>query len=488
MKCLSCGSESKSEKNYCGDCGARLGPTQSQIEQFVDEVLPEKVEDSVAKYLAKNQKVIENELSETVVNRLFSWAKLLAYFCGVPLALLIFLVGKDYFQVRAFLKDSEKQIEQTTAAAKKNLTESATKAVSDTNSASLEANKKVAEIRLQLTSLTGEGEQIRTKYDQMEITIAKYQKLDDKLKELEQTIQTPGMVVKVSDGTRKLVPSSLPILLTATDGNNQVVFRSRVKGPLVQVRGLEFHNNFADNYSVLVSAPGYRDAGYYPVRVSPGTAPAVSLMLLPQNERFNFASISRLKQADPKLVAFLSTGLSETELENRYQSLVDSKQQILANLFNIVTTAKGVHFDHDELLDYLKELIWDNLAQDRIYAYADNSLLKKLDAALGSGGWYTESSIGLVLHPGATRIFQSYRAERTAIRIAINENDTRVIRNTTCFKVELSVFCDGVRPLGTLMEALQMPVEVAALAQRIFTWQVGWKLSYPAWRALIRLT
>src|SRR5713226_552910 len=42
---------------------------------------------------------------------------------------------------------------------------------------------------------------------------------------------------------------------------------------------VDFFDNFADNYTVLVSADGYRDAGFFPVKVSPKVLADLSVML-----------------------------------------------------------------------------------------------------------------------------------------------------------------------------------------------------------------
>jgi hypothetical protein len=77
MECHHCQAANSEGKKYCGDCGSQL--SAPSLRQEIEAAL---------KQLLKDQKVVEIELTEAIVNRLTGWAKTLAYFIGIPLVLL----------------------------------------------------------------------------------------------------------------------------------------------------------------------------------------------------------------------------------------------------------------------------------------------------------------------------------------------------------------------------------------------------------------
>src|SRR3954468_4310678 len=98
---------------------------------------------------------------------------------------------------------------------------------------------------------------------------------------------TASIKLNVYDGTRRLVSPDLDILITIRDGNLKQLFRDYHKGPTVNF-DVPFYNNFGDNYTVLVYAKGYSQAGFTPVKVSPHLPQVVDLMLLPKKAKFDF--------------------------------------------------------------------------------------------------------------------------------------------------------------------------------------------------------
>src|SRR5580704_19204554 len=98
-----------------------------------------------------------------------------------------------------------------------------------------------------------------------------------------------GLVtVNVFNGARQPVPQGTQILLTVHDGAQNQLFRNDVDGPSVKLE-LPFHNNFADDYSIVASADGYEQAGFQPVTIGPNAPVQLDLMLLPKNGAFHFA-------------------------------------------------------------------------------------------------------------------------------------------------------------------------------------------------------
>ncbi len=54
------------------------------------------------------------------------------------------------------------------------------------------------------------------------------------------------------------------------------------------ILNVDFFDNFADNYTVLISADGYRNSGFFPVKVSQRNIKELSLMLVPTAASFKF--------------------------------------------------------------------------------------------------------------------------------------------------------------------------------------------------------
>src|SRR5258708_6826095 len=115
MLCPACGSESPSEKKFCGDCGAALRdlPLTAVVERETERIIGAKL---------KDQKVVEVEIAQAIMSRLSEWAKLFGFFVGIPLALLALVLGflgistyRDFTsKVKAAKEDALKSLGDTT--------------------------------------------------------------------------------------------------------------------------------------------------------------------------------------------------------------------------------------------------------------------------------------------------------------------------------------------------------------------------------------
>src|SRR4051794_1548868 len=77
--------------------------------------------------------------------------------------------------------------------------------------------------------------------------------------------QSCGLTVNLFSGARMPFPATTEVLLTVIDGNQKEVHRDGHKASTITLDGLPFHDNFADNYTVLAWAKGYSQAGVTPV-------------------------------------------------------------------------------------------------------------------------------------------------------------------------------------------------------------------------------
>src|SRR5580704_9790213 len=96
------------------------------------------------------------------------------------------------------------------------------------------------------------------------------------------------VTVNVFNGARQPMPRGTQILLTVRDGAQNQLFRDFVDGPSMKLE-LPFHNNFADNYTIIAFAKGYEQAGFQPVTIGPNAPDELDLMLLPKDGSFHFA-------------------------------------------------------------------------------------------------------------------------------------------------------------------------------------------------------
>src|ERR1700682_1218786 len=102
-------------------------------------------------------------------------------------------------------------------------------------------------------------------------------------------VQSWTIIINVFGGRRLPIPADVDILYTVRDGNQNNAFRDFRRTPSLAVNGLQFFNNFGDQYSVIAFANGYKQAGFAPVHVAPNLPQQVDLMLLADDAGVNFA-------------------------------------------------------------------------------------------------------------------------------------------------------------------------------------------------------
>jgi hypothetical protein len=252
---------------------------------------------------------------------------------------------------------------------------------------------------------------------------------------------TGGITVDIFDGAR-MPFSDGQILITIRDGNQNQVSRGYHELASVTFEGLTVFQNFGDNYSVIASAGGYKDSGFYPVKIAAGQTRTVDLMLLPGSSAFNFANAkwAPLCARRPKLKILFSAGApDDTAAANRYSDLMDySGGAVLACMLNLVAAMDQALLPQDTALDYVKEVAWDRagsyaMAQDRFFAWADPELVKQIELAKQHGAF---SDAPFLLHPGATKSYKQIQFGEANLQFTFHENDRKVINGQTCILIE----------------------------------------------------
>ncbi len=112
MECPKCKAANPYGNKYCGNCAAVLRPEgillDPDLRQYIQSALREELRD---------QKVVEIEVTEAIVTRLITWTKLLGYFVGIPLAVVIFALGflgyKSYSDFSRLVNDAGNKIRPT---------------------------------------------------------------------------------------------------------------------------------------------------------------------------------------------------------------------------------------------------------------------------------------------------------------------------------------------------------------------------------------
>src|SRR5439155_16752634 len=96
--------------------------------------------------------------------------------------------------------------------------------------------------------------------------------------------KTSPLMINVFDGTRQPFPVSTDILYRVIDGNQKQVYAQDQQKPSLYFKGLPFFDNFGDNYTVIVSSDGHRQAGFTPIKLSPTISSKVDIMLIPMTD------------------------------------------------------------------------------------------------------------------------------------------------------------------------------------------------------------
>jgi hypothetical protein len=260
------------------------------------------------------------------------------------------------------------------------------------------------------------------------------------------------MVVTVYDGIRQPIQGG-DFLIRIFDGFQNQLFDNDRPGPTTLFH-LPFHDNLQDNCRVLASSDGYVGAGFTPVAISPKAVAMVDLMLLPHNADFNFQTWVVLKASDPVIAGFIAVGSSDADAQGHYDDLRQNKPPALASLLNLATAMKAIQLPSKTPLDYFKEILWDDsLAQDRFFAYADQSLVDQVRRAAMDGEFSPEPNPGL-FHPDATSSFKQVQFGEANAQLTFHEKDTKKIDGVQCIKVEPDI--DYFQDLGahTLLEVI----------------------------------
>jgi hypothetical protein len=227
--------------------------------------------------------------------------------------------------------------------------------------------------------------------------------------------------LRIFDGTRQLFAAPAKFLVTITDGHQTQQFRNYIETPDTTF-AVPFFDNLGDNYTVIVWADGFQQAGFSPVKLSYSYTRILDLMLIPKDPGFSFvnARFPAAKAAYP----FIGASLDNPTGEANYDNLVEEEKP-LACLLNICEAMSQIALPNQTPLNYMKQLIWDgdlSPAQDRFFAWCDPELIQQIQTAAADGKFSVEQNPDL-FHPGATRSWKQIQFGEANVQFTFHENE-----------------------------------------------------------------
>lgn len=248
-------------------------------------------------------------------------------------------------------------------------------------------------------------------------------------------------MVVAFDGTRNSIPVGKQLLFRLRDGMQKEVVTKTQRTPALKAT-LPFADNFQDQYAVIVSGKGYRQAGFHPVPLRANEVTLVDLMLLAEDGTFQFhdAQWSALRVTHPAWTEFLKGKLSEEAAAERHAQWMEDTPENLAAFLNFAEALADIRLRVGAPFDYLKLPLTGDLAEDflvdRFFAFADAALVEQVEIAVRQGTFQPANSS---LHPGATRSFKEVRFGEANVQITLHENDRKRIGGAICIKVEIDM-------------------------------------------------
>ena len=243
----------------------------------------------------------------------------------------------------------------------------------------------------------------------------------------------------IYDGARRPFSEKQSVLLRVHNGqttdsvSKTINTKSMDEG--VVFLNVDFFDNFADNYTVLVSADGYRDAGFFPVKVSPRALADLSVMLIPNDPHFEFDPWDVLVANQPKTAQFLSLTPVVPSANDNYATSVEDHPRETACLLNLATALSQIFLANGTPLDYFRSIEWATLAQDRFFGYAVPELVSEVKAAVPKNLFAPEIDPSF-FHGDATSSFKEIRFGEANVQLTFHENDKKSIGSESCVRVE----------------------------------------------------
>jgi len=148
------------------------------------------------------------------------------------------------------------------------------------------------------------------------------------------------ITLRLFDGTRNTLPGGSELLVRISDGAQHQIVNRFFKKSSLEFK-VPFVDNFTYNYTVLATAVGYRDAGFFPVVVFPTLSASVDLMLVPKKANYRFLGWNDLKTRCSRISDFLCCG-GLGDGQRNYEKLLREKPAALASLLNLTAAMSAI--------------------------------------------------------------------------------------------------------------------------------------------------
>jgi len=212
MQCLKCNAQNPDDKKFCGDCGAQLkstGPlSESDLRGHIRTVIREELAD---------QRVVEVEITEKVLEKLSGWAKLLGYFAGIPLAATLLLLGflgiKKYSDLSELVKAAQSKIgpviakAQVNAATVEKQTEKMNSETQAVEAKILALKPKISAIEAESARLAGLEKNFDQKFASLQTSLDKrVSGIQGEVEQIKQSIHPPRYQIRtgVDEAARRV--------------------------------------------------------------------------------------------------------------------------------------------------------------------------------------------------------------------------------------------------------------------------------------------
>jgi len=264
--------------------------------------------------------------------------------------------------------------------------------------------------------------------------------------------------LKLYDGARQPFSERQEVLLRVHNGQTTQSFTKTLNTKSLNdgevILSVDFFDNFADNYTVLVSADGYRDAGFFPVRVSPDTPQDASLMLIPSKPALQFDPWNVVASLHSQIAKFLALSSVSGNPQDDYNENIESRPRHTACLLNLATAMSQIFLANGTPLEYFRGIEWSTLAEDRFFGYAVPDLVSEIKGAVAKKLFAPELDPSF-FHGDATSSMKEIRFGEANVQLTFHEKTTKRIGKDTCIRVEPDI--DYYKDLGAhaILEVIQ---------------------------------
>lgn len=247
----------------------------------------------------------------------------------------------------------------------------------------------------------------------------------------------------ISDGARNPIPQDVKVTVTLSafrdNKNVRLIDHKDYFGPR-HVFNVE-HLDMGDRFILNIDPDGYADSGFGPFGAEPDKTCHIGLMALPHTKRFNFdrASWDALERNESDLFPIISFSdpADAAAARRRYEDLRRDDPNALAAVLNILTAVRDMRWKvSGRPIDFFKGLIWQNMQQDRFFAWARDTFLKRVREAAALGE-FKPSPKGP--HEGATVTYKEAHFLTANVQFSFHEGVTAMFGGEKFTKVELDI-------------------------------------------------